>query len=96
MKTSCPCCGEIYYDIPDKWLGQKARCEHCGKEFTVQIYYPPPPEPVKPEFFIEVTCPICKNKFEKNCRFKKYMYFCAVKMTERNDRFFSSFFGSIQ
>lgn len=64
MKTSCPCCGEIYYDIPDKWLGQKARCEHCGKEFTVQIYYPPPPEPVKPEFFIEVTCPICKNKFD--------------------------------
>ncbi|WP_301202838.1 hypothetical protein, partial [uncultured Parabacteroides sp.] len=22
---------------------------------------------------------------------KKYMYFCAVKMTKKNDRFFSSF-----
>ena len=28
---------------------------------------------------------------EKGCGFKKYMYFCAVKMTKRNDRFFSSF-----
>ena len=28
---------------------------------------------------------------EKGCGFKKYMYFCGVKMTKRNDRFFSSF-----
>lgn len=28
---------------------------------------------------------------EKDCGFKKYMYFCGVKMTKRNDRFFSSF-----
>ncbi len=24
---------------------------------------------------------------EKSCGFKKYMYFCAVKMTKKNDRF---------
>jgi len=24
---------------------------------------------------------------EKGCGFKKYMYFCGVKMTKRNDRF---------
>lgn len=37
MRTSCPGCGEIYDNVPDEWAGQVARCEHCGKEFTVNM-----------------------------------------------------------